>query len=722
MKGYLLTALIVVFFSCQIDNRIQDSSRERVLVAVEKGTSSIGFYTEMGDRIHTVKVDTFPHEMAFSNDQRYAYVTNNGSLRYVDEVEGGKSVSIVDLQLMEIVGEIPLSPYQRPHGIWLDASSGIMAVSVENPDKILLIDPRKKKIINEFDNHGDTPHMVALSPGAKQIYVTNVLSDNLVVIDTKTGDYHKVQVGQKPQGIAFFGKHERLFVGCANSISVVDLGSYTEMHRIPIGSNRLMLTRRDSLLMVSIPSNLQEYGVGFIDPATFEILYRIKLPYKPFSLQVSSDEKFAYVSAEEQNIIYIISIDDKKIVRKFKTPPGTRPDPVKDFWIKKDKIPLFDDKEISDLPSFDRKSIDDSFGSGYQIKTADLNLDGLLDLMAVSDRMPEIYWYENPSWQKHLISDQTIRNIDLAPHDIDQDGDLDLAIASKFDLHKSNEGGYIHWLENTGEFQKKWPLYYIDSVVTSHRIRWVDVFGNGNKVLVNLPIVGRGAVAPNYSTGASFVCYEIPKEPKTSTWKRTIIDTSLHMAHGISILRWDNDTKEDILTASFEGATLYTSSSFDGNISFEKIHLVSGDANPRPAQGASEVDKGFMGGKQSPFLVTIEPWHGNKVVTYNLDLPNQWNRQVIDNTFKDGHALKCFDLNYDSFDEIIAGHRKGSQSIYIYQYKPKNKIWQRTVLDNGGMSAAGICIFDYNNDGFPDIAACGSLSANIVIYENQQKI
>ena len=64
---------------------------------------------------------------------------------------------------------------------------------------------------------------------------------------------------------------------------------------------------------------------------------------------------------------------------------------------------------------FDRMVIDSSFQRVYQIKSADIDQDGLLDILAVSDREPEIFWYKNPTWTRHLISDQTTNNIDLAP-------------------------------------------------------------------------------------------------------------------------------------------------------------------------------------------------------------------------------------------------------------------------------------------------------------------
>src|SRR5262245_61088333 len=40
---------------------------------------------------------------------------------------------------------------------------------------------------------------------------------------------------------------------------------------------------------------------------------------------------------------------------------------------------------------------------GYQVVVADLNRDGKPDLIALASGMPELVWFENPSWERHVI-------------------------------------------------------------------------------------------------------------------------------------------------------------------------------------------------------------------------------------------------------------------------------------------------------------------------------
>ena len=41
--------------------------------------------------------------------------------------------------------------------------------------------------------------------------------------------------------------------------------------------------------------------------------------------------------------------------------------------------------------------------SGYAVAVADFNNDGRLDVMANSLGMSEVSWYENPTWERHVI-------------------------------------------------------------------------------------------------------------------------------------------------------------------------------------------------------------------------------------------------------------------------------------------------------------------------------
>ncbi|MBI2422296.1 MAG: VCBS repeat-containing protein [Candidatus Hydrogenedentes bacterium] len=366
------------------------------------------------------------------------------------------------------------------------------------------------------------------------------------------------------------------------------------------------------------------------------------------------------------------------------------------------------------LPAFTKHTVDPAFDGGYQVKTADLNRDGRLDIIALGTTPSQLVWYRAPQWDKFPLDTGLERYIDAAPRDIDGDGDTDLAIASAFDLGNSSEGGLVHWLEcpPNPEDGKAWAAHYIDQIPTSHRVRWADWDGDGAPELINLAIIGVGAAAPQYAGGLHFRAYTVPGDPGNTPWPQILIDGTLEMAHGLSAIQWDADPALEILTASFQGVTLFDPGR-------PKTVIGAGHTGERPKIGSSEVALGSLAGG-ARYIAAIEPWHGNEVVIYQPhpggDLP--WTRTVIDTTFEDGHALLCADFNGDVDEEIVAGHRGGARSLYVYRFEPATRAWARTPLDTGGMGAAGLDLADLDHDGDLDIIAIGTATKNIAWYEN----
>ncbi|GMU93353.1 MAG: hypothetical protein AMXMBFR4_24110 [Candidatus Hydrogenedentota bacterium] len=69
--------------------------------------------------------------------------------------------------------------------------------------------------------------------------------------------------------------------------------------------------------------------------------------------------------------------------------------------------------------------IDSQFDKGYQCSAADIDRDGRPDVIALSTTPPQLVWYRNPEWTRFVVTTATERNIDVAPHDVDGDGDID---------------------------------------------------------------------------------------------------------------------------------------------------------------------------------------------------------------------------------------------------------------------------------------------------------
>ncbi|HYP07932.1 MAG TPA: VCBS repeat-containing protein [Bryobacteraceae bacterium] len=334
---------------------------------------------------------------------------------------------------------------------------------------------------------------------------------------------------------------------------------------------------------------------------------------------------------------------------------------------------------------------------GYQVIPADMNGDGRPDLIALASGMPELVWYENPSWQRHVITGPFTNMINVAAHDLDGDGVPELALAYEFANVAKNSVGTVAILRFRGG---KWTAQEIDRVPTSHRLRWADFLGTGKKVLVNSVLTGATAEPPDFAAATPLYFYD-PKD-----WKRQSIPvTNRGVVHGIVVRDWNGDGKEDVLTAGFTGIDVYR---WDGNWKRERV--AKGSPADWPKGGSSDVAIGTFGKER--FVAAVEPWHGNMVAVYTGG-----KRIVIDNALADGHTIVTADLDGDGRDEIIAGCRGGPKAVYVYRFD--GKVWGRRALDEGGMPAAACIALDLNGDKRVDIACIGAASQTLKWYENR---
>lgn len=363
-------------------------------------------------------------------------------------------------------------------------------------------------------------------------------------------------------------------------------------------------------------------------------------------------------------------------------------------------------------PSFKQIVIDDNLSGAYQVSVADINNDGKPDIAGLSSSVG-VYWYENPLWQKRPIVSSIISNaIDLAFHDMDDDGEVELALAYNFNLNNS-EIGSVGVLKRNDDLSKEWQLHHLVDEPTVHRLRWADVNHDGKQEIVVAPIIGRGAHQPEYNQAPArqFVLYS-PKNPMSEDWQQEFFDTAMHLTHGMSVWNHPGLNQNVVLVAGEEGVKQFH---FSEN-KWDCTQLCSGAPIDVGRTGSSEIAVGYRNNTE-PFFATIEPWHGHQVVVYMGDDQNR-KRTVIDESFDNGHAIACADFDKDGQDEIIAGYRGSGGGVYLYDLDNDTNQWKRHEIDKNGLAAQGFFVTDINDDGWLDFIGGGGATKNVKLYLN----
>jgi hypothetical protein len=318
-------------------------------------------------------------------------------------------------------------------------------------------------------------------------------------------------------------------------------------------------------------------------------------------------------------------------------------------------------------------------------------------------------------------------NVCIDAYDIDGDGQLDLALGAEWRPSNTREGGTIQWLRRGQTLDDPWTVHPIDTEPSVHRMRFADLNQDGRAELIVGPLLGRNSTREkNWSDApVRVLAYQIPKEPLRERWVPEVIDHHLHVMHNFWPADVDEDGKLDLLTASYEGVCLLTRTPAGPWL---RRHLGAGNqSKPHSNRGASEIKLGKLKNGQK-YIATIEPWHGDQVVVYTPPTEQGqmlWNRHVIDEQLKWGHAVSCADLDGDGDEELIIGVRdalnaevRGGVNIFKAVDGTASK-WIKHVVDNGGVACEDLATADLNNDGKIDIVAVGRATGNVRIYWNQ---
>lgn len=219
------------------------------LVVANKAEATVSLIDlTSGQVVATLPAGEGPHEVGISPDERLALVTNYGN-----RDAPGHSLTLIDIAAAEVVRNIDLAEYPRPHGVeWLDQTRAV--ITAEDNRALILVDVETGEVVQAIDTDQDLSHMVALDRGAKRAYVTNIGSGSLTVLDLEQGERTRnIETGEGAEGIAVTASGARIWVTNrgADTITVLDAETFETLKEIPSEGFpiRATATPRDQILV-----------------------------------------------------------------------------------------------------------------------------------------------------------------------------------------------------------------------------------------------------------------------------------------------------------------------------------------------------------------------------------------------------------------------------------------------------------------------------------------
>jgi hypothetical protein len=366
----------------------------------------------------------------------------------------------------------------------------------------------------------------------------------------------------------------------------------------------------------------------------------------------------------------------------------------------------------AELPEFKWEEVTiDTIEIGYGLQLADVDGDGRTDIVLADKRT--VQWYQNPSWDKHIIArDLTERdNVCITARDIDGDGKCEIAVGGQWNFRETLQDGAVHYLIPPKDRKQLWSPVKLYNEPSTHRMHWLrgadDTFN-----LVVKPLRGRGNV-DDKGYGLALLEYTRPEDPR-SNWESRMVSNFLHQSHNFHPVNWDGDPQEELIIAAREGVW----------------HLDRQGGHWR-AKRLTEAFSGEIRDGRLPndqrFIVTIEPMHGTSSAVYvEPEQPQDLWEQIalLDDELKDGHALAVADYLGVGSDQVVVGwrgmHPRGVPGIKLFTPTSRDgRQWRATSISGAELAVEDIKSGDLNDDGKPDIVAAGRQTRNLKLFLNK---
>lgn len=361
------------------------------------------------------------------------------------------------------------------------------------------------------------------------------------------------------------------------------------------------------------------------------------------------------------------------------------------------------------LPKFRAVDVDTKVGIGYGIAIADVDGDGKTDILLADKNT--IQWYRNPTWEKFVIASNLTEkdHVCIAAQDIDGDGKAEIAVGAGWNPADTLNSGAVFYLIPPKDRTQKWEPVVLHHEPTVHRMHWAKNAAGKYELLVQ-PLHGRGNKGGE-GEGVKLLAYSMPANPKDE-WKTHVVSDDLHMSHNFHPVNWDKDGEQELILGGKEGAFFYNRKG-EGWTHKQLTDSPTGELR----------DGKLPGGKR--FIATIEPMHGTTVASYVQSGDGLWSRTVIDETFKDGHAVAIGDVLGLGSDQVVAGWRgmnpKGVPGVRLFTPLDKEgKQWRMTPLSAEEVAIEDLKLADLNGDGKLDIILAGRQTKNLRVLFNER--
>lgn len=298
-------------------------SSAQTLAVVSRGENKVAFISiQEGKIIGTTSTGSFPHEMVLDNESRFIYVPSYG----------GNRVSKIDILRKETVTFFEFGKHKGLHSIVVMNNS--LWITSEENRALLEVDSNTGKIDKEWPTNGYRSHMVVSVPQLNKLYVANIDSGTVSIINPETRQTKIIKTGSGAEGIDVAPDGKEVWVSNRgeNTISVIDTYSDSVIKKFDSNGDfpvKLKFNPNGKEVWVA---NNRSGTIGVFDIKNYSWKRNIEVGSRPLGITFSDDGTKGYITKPASNEVLEIDIlKDYSITKSFKT--LSSPDGV--IWLPK---------------------------------------------------------------------------------------------------------------------------------------------------------------------------------------------------------------------------------------------------------------------------------------------------------------------------------------------------------------------------------------------------
>lgn len=277
-----------------------------------------------------------PHEVAVSPDGRTAYVSDYGQYNVFKEGERknepGNTVTVLDLARGAPRDTFDLGTYTKPHGIRVSRDGTSLWVTCEGAKAVLELDAVTGAVRHVWDTAQEISHMVVATPDETKLYVANIRSGSVTVIDRRSNAVRSLATGGGAEGIDVTPDGREVWVANreANTVAVIDVASDTVEVAFASGGTMPIRVRITPDGREAWVSNAKSDAVTVFDVGTRKLLATLPVGAVPVGIEMSPDGKRAFVACTNDDVVKVFDVRARKVVGDLVT--GKEPDGM--AWVK----------------------------------------------------------------------------------------------------------------------------------------------------------------------------------------------------------------------------------------------------------------------------------------------------------------------------------------------------------------------------------------------------